>query len=57
MFCSKITMDSEDSRAVQRRCLEKKLMDLDGVLKITLPTKVYLIRAMVFPVVIYRCES
>ena len=57
MFCSKITVDREDSHAVQRRCLEKKLMDLDGVLKITLPTKVYLIRAMVFPVVIYRCES
>ena len=39
--------------------LKEKLTNLDSILKsrdITLPTKVYLVKAMVFPVVIYRCE-
>ena len=40
--------------------LEEKLTNLDSILKsrdITLPTKVHLVKAMVFPVVVYRCES
>ena len=59
---SKITMDSDCSREI-KRCLlhgRKAMTDLDSVLKsrdITLPTKVHVVKTMVFPVVIYGCES
>ena len=59
---SKITADGDCSHEI-KRCLflEKKSMtNLDHILKsrdITLPTKVYLVKAMVFPVVMYECES
>ena len=59
---SKITADGDCSHEIKRRfSLGKKVMtNLDRVLKsrdITLPTKVHLIKAMVFPVVMYGCES
>ena len=59
---SKITADSDCNNAIKRRLLlERKVMtNLDSVLKsrdITLPTKVHLVKAMVFLVVIYGCES
>ena len=59
---SKITADGDCSHEIKRRLLfEKKAMtNLDNILKsrdITLPTKVRLVRAMVFPVVMYGCES
>ena len=59
---SKITADGDCSHEVKRRLLlERKAMtNLDSILKsrdITLPTKVYLVKAMVFPVVMYGCES
>ena len=55
---SKITADSEGSHEIKRRLLlgEKVMTNLDSILKsrdITLPTKVHLLRAMVFPVVMY----
>ena len=58
----KITADGDCSHAIKRRLLlERKAMtNLDSILKsrdITLPTKVCLVKAMVFPVVIYGCES
>ena len=59
---SKITKDGNCSHEI-KRCLllERKVMtNLDGMLKsrdITLPTKVRLVKAMVFPVVMYGCES
>ena len=59
---SKITADGDCSHEI-KRCLllERKVMtNLDSILKsrdITLPTKVRLVKAMVFPVVMYRCES
>ena len=59
---SKITADGECSREI-KRCLllgRKAMTNLDSILKsrdITLPTKVYLVKAMVFPVVMYGCES
>ena len=59
---SKITADGECSHEI-KRCLllgRKFITNLDSVFKnrdITLPTKVRLVRAMVFPVVMYRCES
>ena len=59
---SKITADGDCSHAI-KRCLflERKVMtNLDSILKsrdITLPTKVCLVKAMVFPVVMYGCES
>ena len=59
---SKITADGDCSHEV-KRCLllERKVMtNLDSILKsrdITLPTKVCLVKAMVFPVVMYGCES
>ena len=59
---SKITADG-DYRHEIRRCLllgRKVMTNLDNILKsrdITLPTKVHLIKAMVFPVVMYGCES
>ena len=59
---SKITVDSGYSHEIKRRLLlERKVMtNLDSILKsrdITLPTKVHLVKAMVFPVVMYGCES
>ena len=59
---SKITADGDCSHEIKRRLLlgRKVMTDLDSILKsrdITLPTKVHLVKAMVFPVVIYRCES
>ena len=59
---SKITADGDCSHEI-KRCLllgRKAMTNLDSVLKrrdITLPTKVCLVKAMVFPVVIYGCES
>ena len=59
---SKITADGDCSYEV-KRCLflgMKVITNLDGILKsrdITLPTKVHLVKAMVFPVVMYGCES
>ena len=59
---SKITADGDGSHEVKRRLLlgRKPMTNLDSILKsrdITLPTKVHLVKAMVFPVVMYRCES
>ena len=59
---SKITADGDCSHEIKRRlCLGRKVMtNLDSILEsrdITLPTKVHLVKAMVFPVVIYGCES
>jgi len=59
---SKITADGKCSHKIKRRLLlERKAMtNLDSILKsrdITLPTKVHLVKAMVFPVVMYGCES
>ena len=59
---SKITADGDCSHEI-KKCLllgRKAMTNLDGILKsrdITLPTKVRLVKAMVFPVVMYRCES
>ena len=58
----KITADGDCSHEIKRHLLlgRKVMTNLDSILKsrdITLPTKVYLLRAMVFPVVMYRCES
>ena len=59
---SKITVDGDCSHEIKRRLLlgRKVMTNLDSILKsrdITLPTKVYLVKAMVFPVVMYGCES
>ena len=59
---SKITADGDCSYEIKRRLLlgRKVMTSLDGVLKsrdTTLPTKVLLVKAMVFPVVVYGCES
>ena len=59
---SKITADGDRSHEVRRRLLlgRKAMTNLDSELKsrdINLPTKVHLVKAMVFPVVMYRCES
>ena len=59
---SQITADGDCSHEIKRRLLlgRKVMTNLDSILKsrdITLPTKVCLVKAMVFPVVIYRCES
>ena len=59
---SKITADGDCSHEIKRHLfLGRKVMtNLDSILKsrdITLPTKVYLVKAMVFPVVTYGCES
>ena len=58
---SKITADGDCSHEIKRRLLLGKVMtNLDRLLKsrhITLPTKVHLVKAMVFPVVMYGCES
>ena len=59
---SKITADGDCSHKVKRRLLlgRKVMTSLDSILKsrdITLPTKVHLVKAMVFPVVMYGCEN
>ena len=59
---SKITADGDCSHEIKRRLLlgRKIMTNLDSILKsrdITLPTKVRLVKAMVFPVVMYGCES
>ena len=59
---SKITADGDCSHEIKRHLLlgRKVMTNLDSMLKsrdITLPTKVHLIKAMVFPVVMYGCES
>ena len=59
---SKITADDDCSHEIKRRLLlgRKVMTNLDSTLKsrdITLPTKVCLVKTMVFPVVTYRCES
>ena len=59
---SKITADGDRSHEIKRHLLlgKKAMTNLDSILKcrvITVPTKVYLVKAMVFPVVMYGCES
>ena len=59
---SKITADGDCSHEIKRRLLlgRKIMTNLDSILKtrdITLPTRVHLVKAMVFPVVMYGCES
>ena len=59
---SKITADSDFSHEIKRRLLpgRKAMTKLDSIFKsrdITLPTKVHLVKVMVFPVVMYDCES
>ena len=59
---SKISEDGDCSHEIKRRLLlaRKVMANLDSILKsrdITLPTKVLLVKAMVFPVVMYGCES
>ena len=59
---SKITADGDCSHEIKRRLLlgRKVVTDLDSILKrrhITFPSKVHLVKAMIFPVVVYGCES
>ena len=59
---SKITVDSDSSHELKRHLLlgRKAMTNLDSVIisrDITLPTKVHLVKAMVFPIVMYGCES
>ena len=59
---SKITADGDCSHEIKRRFFlgRKAMINLDSILKsrdITLPTKVHLVKAMVFPVVMYGCDS
>ena len=59
---SKITADGDCSHEIKRHLLlgRKAMTNLDSIIKsrdITLPTKVCLVKAMVFPVVMYGCES
>ena len=59
---SKITSDGDCSHEIKRRLLlgRKVMTNLDSIFKsrdITLPTKVHLVKAMIFPVVMYGCES
>ena len=62
LLVPKITVDGDFTHEI-KRCLllaRKVMTNLDSILKcrdITLPTKVHLVKAMVFPVVMYRCES
>ena len=61
-WSSKITADGDCSHEIKRRLLlgRKVVTNLDIILKsrdITLPTKVHLVKAMIFPVVMCRCES
>ena len=59
---SKITVDGERSHEIKRHLFlgKKAMTNLDSVLKkrdITLPTMVHIVKAMVFPLVVYRCKS
>ena len=59
---SKITADGDCSHEIKRHLLlgRKVMTNLDNILKsrdITLPTKVHLVKAMIFPVIMYGCES
>ena len=59
---SKITADGDCTHEIKKHLLigRKAMTNLDSILKsrdITLPTKVHLVKAMVFPVVVYGCES
>ena len=59
---SKITADGDCSHEIKRHLFlgRKAVTNLDSILKsrdITLPTKVHLVKAMVFPVIMYECES
>ena len=59
---SKITADGDCSHEIKRRLLlgRKVMTNLDSILRskdIAFPTKVHIVKAMVFPVVMYRCES
>ena len=59
---SKISADGDCSHEIKRRLLlgRKVITNLDGMLKsrdITLPTKVHLVKAVIFPVIMYGCES
>ena len=59
---SKITADGDYSHEIKRHLLlgRKSMANLDSILKsrdITLPIKVHIVKAMVFPIVMYRCES
>ena len=61
-FVSKITADGDCSNEIKRHLLlgRKVVTNLDSILKsrdITLSTKVHLVKAMVFPVIMYGCES
>ena len=61
-LCSKITVEGDCSHEIKRHLLlgRKGMTNLDSILKsrdIALPTKVHLVKAMVFPVVMYECES
>ena len=61
-LASKITVDGDCSHEIKRRLLlgRKVMTNLDSIFKsrdITLPTKVHIVKAMVFPVVMYGCES
>ena len=60
--CSKITADGDSSHEIKRHLLlgKKVMANLDSIFQsrdITVPTKVCLVKAMVFPVVMYGCES
>ena len=62
LLCSKITADGDCSHEIKRRSIlgRKAMTDLGSVLKsrdIALPTKVHLVKVMVFPVFMYRYES
>ena len=59
---SKITADGDCSHGIKRRLLlgRKVMTNLDSILKsrdINLPTKVHIVKAIIFPVVMYECES
>ena len=59
---SKITVDNSCSAEIKRHFLleRKAMINLNSILKsrdITLPTKVHIVKAMVYPVVMYRCDS
>ena len=61
-LCSQITVDDDCSHEIKRHLLlgRKAMINLDSIFKsrkITLLTKVHIIKAMVFPIVIHRCES
>ena len=61
-FSSKITVDNDCSHEIKRNLFfgRKAMTNLDSILKsrdVTLPTKVHLVKAIVVPVVMYRCES